>query len=83
MVDEWSPEACDYYIDEDGIIYLYYSSLDGLMEVKGGFAITPNGLPLKMDEFEQEIMKVYETVDGDICAEDEYLEDEDQLVLDM
>ena len=83
VVDEWSPEACDYYIDEDGIIYLYYSSLDGLMEVKGGFAITPNGLPLKMDEFEQEIMKVYETVDGDICAEDEYLEDEDQLVLDM
>lgn len=63
VIDEFSPEACDYYIDENGNIYLFYDMLGGVMKVNGGYAMTPAGLPMQMDEWNFEIMKLYGTIE--------------------
>ncbi len=63
VIDEFSPEACDYYIDENGNIYLYYDNLGGVMKVHGSYALTATGLSMQMDNYNLEIMKLYGTIE--------------------
>ena len=60
IVDEFSAEANDYYVDDLGNIYLYYIELNGLMDVKEAIAYTLEGRVLTMDDDNCESMLLYE-----------------------